>query len=180
MESPVLGVIVGCEVGFWVVVFGALAVRYLLHRQRASIIVLALLPLLDVVLLGAVAVDLQRGSEVETVHRLAGIYLGVTVAFAHPLIRWADVRFAHWFADGPPPLARQSKGRNAFRHEVEMFGRWICAAAVSIAAVLLLAWTVADGDQARALYGVFPTLGVITVVWLLVGPLWSLADVRAG
>lgn len=51
---------------------------------------------------------------------------------------------------------------------------------VSIAAVLLLAWTVADGDQARALYGVFPTLGVITVVWLLVGPLWSLADVRAG
>ena len=179
MESPVLAVIVGCEVGFWVVVFGALAVRYLLRRRRASLVVLALLPLLDVVLLGVVAWDLHQGSAVETVHRLAGIYLGVTVAFAHHLIRWADARFAHWYGDGPAP-ARELNGPNGFRHEVEMFGRWIWAAAVSIAAVSLLAFTVADGDQARALYGVFPTLGVITVVWLLVGPLWSLADARAG
>jgi hypothetical protein len=178
MDSPVLAVIVGCEVGFWVVVFTALAVRYLLHRRWASTAVLALLPVLDVVLLIAVGLDLQRGSEVETVHRLAGIYLGVTVAFGHYLVSWTDVRFAHWFAEGPPPPAREKKGPSAFRYEVAMFGRWICAAAVSILAVMLLSATVADSDQANALYGTLPTLGTITVVWFLTGPAWSLFDIK--
>lgn len=179
MNSPILFVILGCEVGFWVLVFGGLALRYLLHRRQASSIVLALVPVLDVALLVAVGMDLHRGNEVELVHRLAGIYLGVTVAFGHSVISWADVRFAHWFADGPPPPRQPKKGPIAFRREVIQFGQWLCAAAISGVVVVGLAVTVADSEQASSLYGVFPTLGVITVIWLLTGPVWALFDIGA-
>ncbi|MBS9375224.1 hypothetical protein [Rhodococcus sp. B50] len=40
--------------------------------------------------------------------------------------------------------------------------------------VLGLGSTVANTDQASALYGIFPTLGVITVIWLITGPVWVL------
>lgn len=176
MNSPIFALIIGCEIGFWVLVFAGLATRYLRDQRRASTAVLALVPALDVLLLVAVALDIHRGSEVETVHRLAGIYLGVTVAFGHSAIKWADLRCAHWFADGPPPPRRPKKGPAAFRRELMMFGQWLCAAAVSVVAVIGLSLTVADGAQASALHGVFPTLGVITVVWLLTGPVWALFD----
>ena len=55
MESPVLLVIIGCEIGFWVVVFAGLAVRYGLRAPRASTIILRMVPVVDVVLLVAVA-----------------------------------------------------------------------------------------------------------------------------
>lgn len=177
MNSPILIVILGCEVGFWVLVFGGLAIRYVMHRRRASSIVLGLVPILDVALLVAVGLDLHRGSEVEVVHRLAGIYLGVTVAFGHSMIRWADRRFAHWFAGGPPPPRPPKKGPVAFRRELVQFGQWLCAAAISGLAVVVLAATVADAAQASALYGVFPTLGVVSVIWLVTGPAWALFDI---
>lgn len=180
MNSPIVIVILGCEVGFWVLVGGGLAIRYLLHRRRASSVVLALVPVLDVALLVAVGLDLHRGSEVEFVHRLAGIYLGVTVAFGHSMIRWADVRFAHWFANGPPPPRQPKKGAVAFRREMVQFGQWLCAAAISALAVVILALTIADTEQAAALYGVFPTLAVITVIWLVTGPVWALFDINTG
>lgn len=177
MNSPILAVIIGCEIGFWVLVIGGLSLRYLLHLRTMSTVVLAAVPILDMLLLVAVALDIHRGSTVEMVHRLAGVYLGVTVAFGHSVIAWADVRFSHWFADGPPPPRRPSKGPEAFRREVAAFGRWLCAAAISGIAVVGLAHAVADPEQASALYGVFPTLGVITVIWFLTGPMWSLFDI---
>lgn len=177
MNSPILAMILGCEIGFWALVFGGLAIRHLLHRRRASSVVLALVPVLDVALLVAVGLDLHRGGEVELVHRLAGIYLGATVAFGHSTIKWTDVRFAHWFAGGPAPVRPPKKGSAAFRRELVLFGQWLCAAAISGIAVVGLALTVADSEQDSALYGVFPTLGVITVIWLLTGPVWALFDV---
>ena len=176
MDSPVLYVIVGCEIGFWALVVVGLAVRYGLRAPRASTVVLRAVPVLDVVLLVAVAIDLHDGAQVGQVHRIAGIYLGVTVAFGHSMIRWADVRCAHWFADGPPPPARVQKGPMAVRREVTEFGRWLVAAAVAALCILVLAVTVADGDQTRALFGIFPLLGIITVIWLVTGPVWAVLD----
>lgn len=176
MNSPILAVIISCEIGFWVLVFGGLSLRYLLRLHRISMIVLASVPVLDVLLLAAVAFDIRQGGAVEAVHRFAGIYLGVTVAFGHSAIRWADVRFAHRFADGPPPPRHPKKGPVAFRRQLVMFGQWLCAAGISAVAVIGLSLTVADDAQASALYGVFPTLGVITAIWLLTGPVWALFD----
>lgn len=174
LESPITWAILGCEVGFWALLICGLSVRYLLRRRRASSLILLLLPLVDLMLLVAVAVDLARGSDVTTVHKIAGVYLGVTVAFGHSVIRWADARFAYRFAGGPAPAKASKGGPVALRKEIADFGRWLLAAAVAAGAALLLTVTVANPHQAESLRGMFPMLGVITVIWLLTGPVWAM------
>ena len=50
-------------------------------------------------------------------HGLAAAYLGFSVAFGHSMVRWADQRFAHRFAGGPPPWRppKQGAGPGALR-----------------------------------------------------------------
>ncbi len=151
--SPVLVAIVACEVGFWLVLAAGLLLRYGLRRRTASTWVLRSIPLVDLALLAAVAADVAGGAEVGQVHRLAGIYLGVTVAFGHSIVAWADVRVAHRFAGGSPPEPTP-KGRAALAIEVRSFLRWLLAAAIALAATGLLAVTVADRAQADALWGI--------------------------
>lgn len=172
--SPVLVAIVACEIGFWLVLVVGLVLRYGLRRRAASTWVLRSIPLVDLALLVAVAADIAGGAEVGQVHRLAGIYLGVTVAFGHSIIAWADVRAAHRFAGGPPPTP-SPKGRAALGSEVRSFLRWLLAAAIALAATGLLAVTVADDTQSRALWGIVGPLGVVTVIWAVTGPVWALA-----
>jgi hypothetical protein len=170
--NPVLITIAACEIGFWAFVVGGLALRYLARRPRASTIVLACVPLIDLVLLIAVIVDLARGGDVEFAHRLAPIYLGGTLMFGHRMIAWADVRFAHRFADGPAPVPIPSTGPVRARHEWSDFGRWLGAVAIAAVITAALGYTVADSTQREAMFGSFGMLGTITVIWLLTGPVW--------
>ncbi|MBF6202149.1 hypothetical protein IU477_30245, partial [Nocardia cyriacigeorgica] len=64
LRNPVLLTIAACEIGFWVLVVGGLLLRYLAGLRRAGMVTLALVPVLDVVLVIAVAIDLHRGGEV--------------------------------------------------------------------------------------------------------------------
>lgn len=178
MTDPVLTTIAGCEIGFWVLVVGGLALRYLAHATRSSTVVLAAVPVLDVILLVAVAVDLHGGGDIGFVHRLAPIYLGVTIAFGRRLIQWTDVRFAHWFAHGPAPDPIPKSGPARRRHEWADFGRWLIAAAIAAAVILVLGFGVADAEQRTELFAGFQTLGVITAIWLLTGPVWYLGSSR--
>lgn len=179
MNSHITAVIIGCEIGFWVLLAAGLAARYLIRRPRLGAVVLALIPALDVALIAAVALDLHGGAEVTAVHRIAGLYLGISVAFGRYLVRWADVRFAHFFADGPAPEKTPKHGPAAFRHECALFALWLLAAAITAAAVLGLILTVADPEQAAALREVYPVIGVITVIWLITGPVWELGSERS-
>ncbi|MGB6243531.1 MULTISPECIES: hypothetical protein [Gordonia] len=172
--SPILIAIAGCEVGFWVLVGGGLALRYLARLGRTSNAVLTAVPVLDLALLAVVAIDLHRGGQVSFAHRLAPVYLGVTVVFGPRLIRWADARFAHRFAGGPAPHRVPRRGPERARHEWAEFGRWVLAAAIAAALTAALGYVVADAAQRSALFGTFSTLGVITAIWLLTGPVWCL------
>lgn len=171
-DNPVLVTIAACEVGFWVLIAAGLSLRYVVRAQRASTIVLACVPVLDLVLLAAVALDLNRGSSVGFAHRMAPIYLGVTIAFGHRMIAWADVRFAHRFAGGPAPTKIPKTGQVRMRHEWADFGRWLIAAAIAASITALLGFTVANVEQRSDLFSVFSTLGVISAIWLLTGPVW--------
>ena len=64
--------IIGCEIGLWVLLGLGMVLRYLVRLRRTSIVVLAGIPLLDVVLVIATAIDLHRGADVGLVHILAG------------------------------------------------------------------------------------------------------------
>ncbi|MGN6412592.1 hypothetical protein [Flexivirga sp.] len=140
-------VIVACEIGFWVLLLAGLACRYLLRRQLLSTILLALAPAVDLVLLIASVLDLRGGGTATAVHGLAAIYLGVSVGFGHRMMHWADVRFAHRFAGGPPPAKKPRYG--AARAARERSGWYAHLRAWLVGAALLGLAIVAIHDSAR-------------------------------
>jgi hypothetical protein len=95
--------IIACEIAFWVAIVGGLTARYLLRLPRLGTVFLVAAPLVDLVLLALVAVDLLGGGTASWHHGLAAVYIGVSVAYGHRMVTWADVRFEHRFAGGPPP-----------------------------------------------------------------------------
>ncbi|GAA5145967.1 hypothetical protein GCM10023340_16170 [Nocardioides marinquilinus] len=170
----IVALIVVCEVAFWVLLGLGMLLRYPLRRRTAGAVVLALTPLVDVVLLVAAALDLSRGGAFETPHYLAAVYLGFSVAFGHRLVRWADVRFAHRFAGGPPPPPKPAKGSR--ERQAALWGEWlrvVLAAAVASAVLGLLA-LLADPDQRTAIVQSGGGVWVLVVLWLVGGPLWEL------
>ena len=143
----IYALIVACEVGFWVALLAGLAARYALRRPRLGAALLVCVPLVDGVLLVASVVDLRDGGEAGVGHGLAAVYLGVSVAWGSSMVRWADARFAHRFAGGPPPWRPPGTGKEHARHERRQWGRHLLAWAVGCA--LLLGGTAIVGDAGR-------------------------------
>ncbi|MEU0527059.1 hypothetical protein [Streptomyces niveus] len=143
----IVTLIIICEVGFWVLLGIGLALRYFAKMPRASTAVLLCEPLLEVVLLVVTAIDLKNGAEPDWKHGLAAVYIGFSVALGPQLIKWADARFAHRFADGPPPVRPPKYGRARMVHEWRTAARWVAASAVAIGLLQSAIWYVgSDGD----------------------------------
>jgi hypothetical protein len=168
----ILTAIVACEIGFWVFLAAGVLARYVLRLPRFGAVLLACVPLVDLALLAFMVIDLRRGAEPQLAHGLAAVYLGITVAFGHSMIRWADVRAAHRFAGGPPPSPKPVRGTpERMRHEWREFVKATLGAAIS--AVLLFVAIVLVGDRADTgeLSAWLPRLGVVLAAWFLGGPL---------
>lgn len=179
--------IAAAEAAFWVVLGAALAVRYLLRWRVLSTMLLWALAAIDLALLAFVTVDLAGGAVPTQSHALAASYLGFTVAFGHPLVRWADARFAHRFAGGQRPV-RPAKGSAAYVRGlwVEWF-RVVLAAAIACGILTVLALVVrheevpASLDEAATnpLWAQIIILGIVVVVWFLTGPAFARRTVQA-
>jgi hypothetical protein len=175
--SPLAVAIVACEIGFWVVLAAGLAARYLLRWRRTSVVLLVGTPLLDVALLAFTVVDLRGGGEATVVHGLGAAYLGFSVAFGHSLVRWADQRVAHRFAGGPPPWRPPKRGPGKVRHEWREWGKCVAGAAIACTVMALLSFVVASPAQTEALWGAggwMMRLGVLTGIWFVAGPVWTM------
>ncbi|WP_314586109.1 hypothetical protein [Paenibacillus terrigena] len=109
--------IIGCEIGFWVFVLAGLFCRYILKRKKLGAWLLYLTPVVDLALLIATLLDLRTGAVATFVHGVAAVYIGVSVAFGHRMIRWADERFAYRFANGPEPVKKAKHGPAHARNE---------------------------------------------------------------
>ncbi|MEH0985230.1 hypothetical protein [Micromonospora sp. CPCC 205556] len=168
-----LAVIAACEIGFWVVLGAGLVARYVLRRPRLGAALLICVPLVDLVLLVATALDLRRGATANVSHGLAAAYLGFSVAFGHSMVRWADQRFAHRFAGGPPPVRPPRYGRARVRHEWREWGKGLLGWAIACA--LLGAGILYVGDAARTqeLWGWIRNLTLAIVIWLVAFPVWE-------
>lgn len=168
-----VAVIVGCEIGFWVVLAAGLLARYPLRRPRLGAALLLCVPLVDVVLLAATALDLRRGATADFTHGLAAAYLGFSVAFGHSMVRWADQRFAHRFAGGPPPVRPPKHGWARARYEWREWAKallgWAVACALLGAAILY----VGDAERTAELWTWIQRLTVAIVVWLVAFPVWA-------
>ena len=166
----IYAVIVACEVGFWVVLLAGLAARYLLRRPRLGAALLVCVPLVDLVLLVTSALDLRYGGgEASFAHGLAAIYLGVSVAYGHSMVRWSDARFAHRFAGGPPPPRPPKTGTEHARHERCQWARHLLAWAVGCS--LLLGGVSFVGDASRT--GALVNTAQVWTLVLAVDFLWS-------
>ncbi|MDQ7806178.1 hypothetical protein Q5425_20745 [Amycolatopsis sp. A133] len=170
-ENPMAVVIAAGEIGFWVVLAAGLAVRYVLRARRVSAVLLAMVPLVDVVVLVATVIDLAGGAKANFTHGLAAVYLGFSVVFGPSMVRWADERFAHRFASGPPPRKRQ--GREKLRYEWREWAKCVLACGLAAAALLAAIFAIGEPEQVAPLWGWFPRLGSVTVVWLFAGPVWE-------
>jgi hypothetical protein len=166
--------IIGCEIGFWVVLFLGLAARYLLGRKKLSFILLLGLPVLDLALLAFTAMDLRSGTEATFAHGLAAAYVGFTIAFGSVAVSWADQRFAHWFTNAPAPSKPPTRGWPVVRYELLLWVR--CLVAVAITAVLLVGLIAIVNDEraTSALYAWFGIAGGCAIFWFIFGPLWVL------
>ena len=175
-ESYLLyALIVACEVGFWVILLLALAVRYLLRKEQFSRALLLFLPLVDVLLLIFAAMDLRRGATATSAHGLAAAYVGFTVAFGGMAVKWADARFAYRFAAGPPPGKAPSRGWKAVRYDFTLWVRCIVACVITMALVEALVQFIGTSEANEPLLAWHKHAFGCIVLWLFFGPLWSLA-----
>jgi hypothetical protein len=162
-----LAIIVACEIGFWLVLGGGLVARYLLRRRVLSTVLLVAAPLVDLVLLVATVIDLSRGAPAEFAHGLAAAYIGFSVAFGHSMIRWADQRFAHRFAGGPPPSRPPRHGRVRTRYEWREFGKAALAWAISCGLLVAAIVIVGDAERTEGLQGWIARLTIVLAIWSL-------------
>ncbi|WP_282702453.1 hypothetical protein [Streptomyces sp. CC219B] len=147
----IVGLIIACEVGFWVLLALGLAVRYLLKWRRTSAALLLCEPVLELVLFVATAIDLKNGAEPGWEHGLAALYIGYTVAYGHYTIRWLDGHAAHRLAGAPKPAGPPRYGMPRARHEGRLWLRTVLAAAVACALLQGAVWYVGDDGDISSL-----------------------------
>ena len=162
-----IALIIGAEIAFWVLLASGLAARYMLQRRRLSTVLLASVPLVDLVLLIATVAHLSSGATAEVAHGLAAAYLGVSVAFGPSMVRWADQRFAHRFAGGPAPQRPPRSGPARVRHEWREFGKATLAWTVSVALLALAIVVIGDAERSEALVGWIVRLTGVLAIWSL-------------
>lgn len=169
--------LIACEVGFWVVLLAGLATRYVLRRPRAGAVLLACTPLVDLALLLFALIDLRHGGTATIAHGLAAVYIGVSVAWGHRMVRWADERFAYRFVGGPPPSRPPKYGPEHARRARRDWYRDLLAWVIGCA--LLLGGAAALGGVtvlASLLRGEFAGVGATESFGALLGlaGMWTL------
>jgi hypothetical protein len=162
----VLALIIACEVAFWVVLGAGLAARYGLGMRRLGLVLLALVPVIDLVLLIASTVDLRRGATADWAHGLAALYLGFSIAYGHSMVRWADGWAAYVARKGPRP--QKLYGREHAASARRDIGRIMLAGAISVALLALAIWYVDDPDRTAALTSWFGSVATIVVIVILI------------
>ena len=153
--------IIGCEIGFWLFVIAGLVCRYPLRKKRLGALLLFCTPLVDLILVIATVADLRSGAVATTVHGIAAIYIGVSVAYGHRMIQWADVRFAHRFAGGPKPLPKPKYGLEHASYERRMWLLHLIAWGIGCLVLYAMILIVGDASRTESLMGTLRLWSVI-------------------
>lgn len=169
----ILLAIIACEIGFWVAIIAGLAARYLARRPKLGAALLIAAPVIDLVLLVVVAVDLLGGGVASWHHGLAALYIGISIAYGHRMIAWADAKFATRFRGAQPrPKLTGVAYTIACWKDV---ARTTLAAGISAAVLYGLIVFVGAPARTAELAGFFPILGLIIgidLVWAISYTLW--------
>jgi hypothetical protein len=159
--------IVFCEVAFWVVIILGLVARYIFKREKLGLVLLALTPLIDLLLLITAGIDLYRGAVATQVHAIAAVYIGVSIAFGKSMIEWADQRFQYYVTkQGEKP-----KKLYGIEYSKQYFKSWVRhLIAYAIGATLLagLIFWIGDATRTEALSGMLRFWSFVLVIDLVI------------
>lgn len=150
--------IIGCEIAFWIFVLAGLSARYILGWKKTGAVLLVCTPIVDLLLILATVIDLKNGAQAEFMHGLAAVYIGVTVAFGHRMIKWADERFAHKFAGGQKPAPKPRHGEAHARMERQGWYRHLLAWVIGSALLGVMIMVVGDQERTK-------DLGLMVLRW---------------
>lgn len=164
--------IIGCEIGFWLLLLGGLWARYVLKRVVLSRFLLLCVPAVDVALLLATAADLSNGRPAEFAHGLAAAYLGFTVVYGHSIINWMDQYVAYRLSLGERPLRKNLYGWRNTVHEWKEWFRGVLACAVAASLIMTAIQLAGSAQDTEALSAWFDYMGWFLGIWLLGWPLW--------
>ncbi|MFS0874132.1 2TM domain-containing protein [Paenibacillus xylanilyticus] len=166
--------IIGCEIAFWVFVAAGLSVRYLLGMKRLGMTLLMATPIIDLLLLVATVMDLQRGATASMVHGIAAIYIGVSIAYGHQMIAWADRYFLFWFKGGESPRSRKAYGREHASKERSGWFRHLAAYIIGTAFLLGMTWWIGDANRTEAFINIVRVWGIVLVIDFVISFSYSL------
>ncbi|GGF13444.1 putative membrane protein YmcC [Halobacillus andaensis] len=156
--------IIACEIGFWVFVLAGLIARYVFKKKKLGALLLICTPIVDIILLAATVADLKNGAVATTVHGVAAVYIGISAAYGHQLIQWADERFAYWFVHGQKPVSKKKYGVEHARKERKGWYRHVLAwmiGGVLIGAIILF---VNNISQTEALFRTLQLWSFVLVI----------------
>ncbi|MCJ8008522.1 hypothetical protein ACFFF5_07885 [Lederbergia wuyishanensis] len=150
--SLIAWLIVATEIGFWVLIILGLVTRYILKYIKLGLLLLALTPVIDFILLIATSVDLYRGATATAAHALAAIYIGVSIAFGKSMIEWADVRFQYYITKkGTKPTRRY--GMDYAKHYLKGWVRHVLAYIIGAGFLVGLIFFINDAARTEVLAG---------------------------
>ena len=89
------------------------------------------------------------------------------------MVRWADQRFAHRFAGGPPPWKPPKHGWERIRYEWREWGKAVLAWAIACGLLALAVLMVGDAERTGELVGWIQRLTAAVVIWFVAFPLWA-------
>lgn len=165
--NGVAWVIVVCEVAFWVVIALGLTARYLLRLSSLGMILLAMTPLIDLILLAITGWDLYLGAHATTAHGIAAVYIGVSIAYGKKMIAWADSRFRYFIAkqgDKPAKLY-------GFAYSRDYLKGWalhLLAYAIGCGLLLAMVYMVQDSARTQALDQIIRLWSVVLGIDLII------------
>ena len=162
--------IIFCEVGFWIFLFGGLFVRYIVKLPKLGSSLLLCVPLLDVILLVATAYDLRSGTTAELAHGLAAAYLGFTLVFGPSVVKWADNYFAYKYNGQNKP--NEKYGWTYTKYEWEQWFKGLLACGIASVMLYLAIIFINNEAKTEALADWMYILPSLMIFWFLFGPLW--------
>lgn len=145
--------IAACEIAFWLVIIVGLVSRYIWKKEKLGFLLLALTPVIDLVLLIATSWDLAKGATATTVHGIAAIYIGSSIAFGKSMIAWADERFQYYITKtGPKPLKRY--GVQYAKHQMKGWVSHVFAYLIGAGLLLGIIYFINEPSRTEALWNI--------------------------
>ncbi|MEO3944488.1 hypothetical protein [Gorillibacterium sp. CAU 1737] len=161
--SGIAWAIIACEVAFWLFIGAGLVTRYAFKMEKAGLVLLAMTPVIDVLLLLLTGIDLYGGATATAAHGIAAVYIGVSLLFGRDMIRWADKRYQVFILrKGALPPKRY--GREHSMQELRTFLKHVAAFLVAAGLIWGLTLIMDDASRTSGLAGVTQIWSVVLLI----------------